>query len=73
MIPLILFVALGIVILIIFEVRARKERKNNSEQPTGVADLSTVFTSPATLMQLNASMAFETALSVFSSVARITP
>ena len=32
MIPLILFVCLGIVILVIFEVRARKEQKSNSEQ-----------------------------------------
>ena len=31
MIPLILFVALGIVILIIFEVRARKQQRANSE------------------------------------------
>ena len=30
--PLILFVALGIAILIIFEVRARKQQKTNSEQ-----------------------------------------
>ena len=30
--PLILFVALGIAILIIFEVRARKQKKTNSEQ-----------------------------------------
>ena len=30
--PLILFVALGIAILIVFEIRARKEKKNNSEQ-----------------------------------------
>ena len=33
MIPLILFVALGIVILIIFEVRARKAQKIDSESP----------------------------------------
>ena len=39
MIPLILFVCLGIAILVIFEVRARKEQKSNSEQTTGVADL----------------------------------
>ena len=32
MIPLILFVCLGIVILVIFEVRARKQQKTNSEQ-----------------------------------------
>ena len=32
MIPLILFVALGIAILIVFEIRARKQKKNNSEQ-----------------------------------------
>lgn len=32
MIPLILFVCLGITILIIFEVRARKAQKSNSEQ-----------------------------------------
>jgi hypothetical protein len=32
MIPLILFVCLGIVILVIFEVRARKVQKANSEQ-----------------------------------------
>ena len=31
MIPLILFVCLGIVILIIFEIRARKEKNNNTE------------------------------------------
>ena len=31
MIPLILFVFLGIAILVIFEVRARKERNNNTE------------------------------------------
>ena len=31
MIPLILFVLLGIAILVIFEVRARKERNNNTE------------------------------------------
>lgn len=31
MIPLILFVCLGIAILIIFEIRARKEKNNNSE------------------------------------------
>lgn len=42
MIPLILFVLLGIVILIIFEVRARKEKNNvellnNAEQATDVA------------------------------------
>jgi hypothetical protein len=42
MIPLILFVCLGIVILIIFEVRARKEKQNteqlnNTEQVTTVA------------------------------------
>ena len=42
MIPLILFVLLGIVILIIFEVRARKEKNNvellnNAEQATNVA------------------------------------
>ena len=30
--PLILFVALGIAILIVFEIRARKQKKNNSEQ-----------------------------------------
>ena len=30
--PLILFVALGIVILIVFEIRARKQKKTNSEQ-----------------------------------------
>ena len=41
--PLILFVALGIVILVIFEVRARKEKNNhtellnNAEQATDVA------------------------------------
>lgn len=29
--PLILFVALGIAILIVFEIRARKQKKNNSE------------------------------------------
>ena len=51
MIPLILFVALGIVILIIFEVRARKERKNNSEQPTGVADLPSTESSANDLQQ----------------------
>ena len=39
MLPLILFVCLGIAILVIFEVRARKEQKSNSEQTTGVADL----------------------------------
>ena len=50
MIPLILFVALGIVILIIFEVRARKER-NNSEQPTGVADLPSAESSANDLQQ----------------------
>ena len=31
MIPLILFVCLGIVILVIFEIRARKEKNNNTE------------------------------------------
>ena len=36
MIPLILFVCLGIAILIIFEIRARKE-KNNTEQATNIA------------------------------------
>lgn len=30
--PLILFVVLGIIILVVFEVRARKQQKNNSEQ-----------------------------------------
>ena len=33
--PLILFVSLGIVILIIFEVRARNEKKNNEPQKNG--------------------------------------
>ena len=51
MIPLILFVALGIVILIIFEVRARKEQKNNSEQPTGVTDLPSTESSANDLQQ----------------------
>lgn len=42
MIPLILFVCLGIVILVIFEVRARKEKNNteqlnNTDQATDVA------------------------------------
>ena len=45
MIPLILFVCLGIAILIMFEVRARKEQKTNSEQTTGVADLPTTVSS----------------------------
>ena len=34
MIPLILFVCLGIAILIIFEVRARKQQRSDSEQST---------------------------------------
>ena len=51
MIPLILFLCLGIAILVIFEVRARKERKNNSEQPTGVADLPSTESSANDLQQ----------------------
>ena len=35
MIPLILFVCLGIVVLVAFEVRARREKKNNTELPDG--------------------------------------
>ena len=49
--PLILFVCLGITILIIFEVRARKEQKNNSEQPTDVADLPSTESSANDLQQ----------------------
>ena len=49
--PLILFVALGIAILIVFEIRARKEQKNNSEQPTGVADLPSTESSANDLQQ----------------------
>ena len=41
MIPLILFVCLGIVILIIFEVRARKE-KHNTEQLNNTEQVTTV-------------------------------
>ena len=51
MIPLILFVALGIAILIIFEVRARKEQKNNAEQTTGVADLPSTANNASELQQ----------------------
>ena len=49
--PLILFVCLGITILIIFEVRARKEPKNNSEHPTGVAYLPSTESSANDLQQ----------------------
>ena len=31
MIPLILFICLGLVVLVVFEIRARKEQKNNAE------------------------------------------
>ena len=55
MIPLILFLCLGIAILVIFEVRARKERKNNSEQPTGVADLPSTESSANDLQLSNLS------------------
>ena len=48
MIPLILFVALGIAILIVFEIRARKEQKN---KPTGVADLPSTESSANDLQQ----------------------
>lgn len=42
--PLILFVCLGIVILIIFEVRARKEKKNNTELLNKAEQASDVVT-----------------------------
>ena len=51
MIPLILFVCLGITILIIFEARARKEQKSNSEQTTGVADLPSTASNASELQQ----------------------
>jgi hypothetical protein len=44
MIPLILFVLLGIAILIIFEVRARKEKNNNSELQNDAAQATDVAT-----------------------------
>ena len=51
MIPLILFVCLGITILIIFEACARKEQKSNSEQTTGVADLPSTASNASELQQ----------------------
>ena len=42
MIPLILFVLLGIAILIIFEVRARKEKNNNTELQNDAAQATDV-------------------------------
>lgn len=44
MIPLILFVLLGIAILVIFEVRARKERNNNTELQNDAAQAIDVAT-----------------------------
>ena len=44
MIPLILFVLLGIAILIIFEVRARKEKNNNTELQNDAAQATDVAT-----------------------------
>ena len=43
-IPLILFVLLGIAILIIFEVRARKEKNNNTELQNDAAQATDVAT-----------------------------
>ena len=45
--PLILFVALGIAILIIFEVRARKQQKTNSEQSEASNSQSPIANSEA--------------------------
>ena len=47
MIPLILFVCLGIVILVIFEVRARKQQKTNSEQSEASNSQSPIANSEA--------------------------
>ena len=44
MIPLILFVLLGIAILIIFEVRARKEKNNNTELQNDTEQATDVVT-----------------------------
>jgi hypothetical protein len=44
MIPLILFVCLGIAILIIFEIRARKEKNNNTELLNDAAQATDVAT-----------------------------
>lgn len=44
MIPLILFVLLGIAILIIFEVRARKEKNNNTELLNDAAQAKDIAT-----------------------------
>ena len=44
MIPLILFVLLGIAILVIFEVRARKEKNNNTELQNDAAQATDVAT-----------------------------
>ena len=49
LLPLILFVCLGITILIIFEVRARKQKSNISTlDQTGEEDLAEVASTPAT-------------------------
>lgn len=49
--PLILFVCLGIVVLVVFEVRARKQQQSNSEQSTGAADLTYTVNSANDLQQ----------------------
>ena len=49
--PFILFVCLGIVVLVVFEVRARKQQQSNSEQSTGAADLPYTVNSANDLQQ----------------------